>query len=558
MYTISTRKRLLALSAIVFISTAFSACKDNDDSYSRPALELSTQLNDNNVALDNAGTPQTITFTANRKWTASTNASWLDVSPTSGEAGTYTITLKALANAGLDRTGVVDIKFGSASKSFNITQAGSGVVSNEYAGMPLADFVRKYDTGSPVTIEEDESFQAVVISDKEGGNIALKNLNVQAVGAGIAVRLKENNIFPVGTLITIKAKGAKVQRYQNGPLQIDLTAGGEASDAGEVRTIEPTVATLADIYAGKYENMLVAIDGIQFVKTNEALYTGTNATSFSEVSDCVTEPSNTRPLSLGISKYATFKDSPKGDKRGRIVGIISHSSNATTKYVNLFPRTLADIQLTEERCTASTSGSTGGTNNGGGTNNNGGGSNGGGTNEGGGGTQTPPSSTTTHPIITAYVEGKAFNKFIQIYNPSNETIDLSKYSLKLDNYNNKDVSSGTPKSLALAGVLAPQAVKVFKHTDADADAYTGEATSDKTVINFSGNDNIALFFGEVQVDVLGTWGAAWVAAGKAVGLDVILKRKATIVKGATTYNADEWVVDTNIASKPYNFLSSRP
>lgn len=548
MYAISTRKRLLALSAIVAISTAFSACKDNDDSYNKPALEIGTELNNNSLALDANGTAQTITFTANRKWTASSNASWLDVSPASGEAGTYTITLKALANAGLERTGVVGIKFGSSSQSFNVLQAGSGVVSSQYAGMPLADFVRKYDTGSEVTISEDESFQAVVISDKDGGNgTSLRNIYVQAGDAGICVRLKENNTFAPGTLLTFKAKNTKVQRF-NGSLQIDLSTGGEVTDAGEVRTIEPKVATLADIYAGKYENMLVAIDGIQFVKTNEALYTGTSTTYFSEVSDCVTEPTSTRPLSMAITKFASFKDNQKSDKRGRIVGILTHSTNtAGNKFVNIFPRTLADIQLTEERCTASTTGNTGGTNN-----------NGGGSNGGGGGTQTPPSNTTAHPIITAYVEGKAFNKFIQIYNPTNETIDLSKYTLKLDNYNNRDVSSGEPKSLPLAGVLAPQAVKVFKHTDADADAYTGEATSDKTVINFSGNDNIALFFGDVQVDVLGTWGAAWVASGKAVGLDVILKRKASIVKGATTYNADEWESSTDVATKPYSFLSSRP
>lgn len=557
MYAISTRKRLLALSAIVAISTAFSACKDNDDSYNKPALEIGTELSNNSLALDANGTAQTITFTANRKWTASSNASWLDVSPASGEAGTYTITLKALANAGLERTGVVGIKFGSSSQSFNVLQAGSGVVSSQYAGMPLADFVRKYDTGSPVTISEDESFQAVVISDKDGGNIALKNLNVQATDAGIAVRLKDNNTFPVGTLITIKAKGATVQRFQNGPLQIDLTNGGEATDAGEVRTIEPTVATLADIYAGKYENMLVAIDGLQFVKANEALYTGTTATSFSEVSDCVTEPTNTRPLSLGVSRFATFKDSQKSDKRGRIVGIISHSANASSKFVNIFPRTLADIQLTEERCTASTTGNTGGTNNGGGTNNNGGGSNG-----GGGGTQTPPSTTDAHPIITVYLEGKANNKFIQIYNPTQQTIDLQEYSLQMQNFTNANaLASGSNNGineLKLTGTLAPQAVLVVKHTGADADAFTGTAIIGGSFTNFNGNDNVALVFKGTMIDVVGTWGAAWLSDGKPAGADVILKRKASIVKGATTYNVDEWESSTDVATKPYSFLSSRP
>lgn len=555
MYAISTRKRLLALSAIVAISTAFSACKDNDDSYNKPALEIGTELSNNSLALDANGTAQTITFTANRKWTASSNASWLDVSPASGEAGTYTITLKALANAGLERTGVVGIKFGSSSQSFNVLQAGSGVVSSQYAGMPLADFVRKYDTGSEVTISEDESFQAVVISDKDGGNgTSLRNIYVQAGDAGICVRLKENNTFAPGTLLTFKAKNTKVQRF-NGSLQIDLSTGGEVTDAGEVRTIEPKVATLADIYAGKYENMLVAIDGIQFVKTNETLYTGTSTTYFSEVSDCVTEPTSTRPLSMAITKFASFKDNQMSDKRGRIVGILTHSTNASgNKFVNIFPRTLADIQLTEERCTASTSGSTGGTNNGGGTNNNGG------SNGGGGGTQTPPSTTDAHPIITAYVEADKSNKFIQIYNPTQQVIDLSQYSLQMQNYTGSNVLASSPNKgineFKLTGTLAPQTVLVVKH--GSADAFTGTAISNNSFANFNGNDNVALFFNGTMIDVIGTWGSAWLTGGQPAGADIILKRKASIVKGATTYNADEWVVDTNIANKPYSFLSSRP
>lgn len=545
MFAFIRTKHLSLFAGLALLATSITGCKDNDDSYSTPSIEIAEALKTSGLNLGVDGTEQAITFTANRKWTASV-PTWLDVTPASGEAGTYTLKVKALANNGIERTGQILIKYGSASQSINVTQAGSGNASATFEGVSLADFIAKYGTGGDVTVADDVSFQAVVISDKDGGNLSsLKNIYVQGEGAGIAVRLANNNTYPVGTLLTFKAQGALVSRY-NGSLQINLEKGGSVADAGEVRTVTPTVATLEEIYAGKYENMLVAVDGIQFKDATGTLYSGTYNTVYSELTDCATQPTITKALSLAVTKYAVFKDTAKSDKKGRIIGILTHSTSKSASHVNLYPRTLADIQLTDTRCTESNTTTPPVTppNNGGGNT--------------GGSTPTNP-TTTDHPIITAYVEGTSFNKAIQIYNPTSKDIDLSAYKLTLQAYNNSNTKS-PEKPTPLSGTLGAGKVLVLVHAQWDTNLFAGPFTQNSDICNFNGNDNVALFFGDTMVDVIGTWDSAWLAADKTkfFGADFIFKRKSTVTEGKTTFDINEWDSIAFKDVKDYSFLNARP
>ncbi len=561
MFATMHTKSLMLLVGLSLLATTFVGCKDNDDTYSRPSIELSEQLQTQGISLTADGASQQLTFTANRKWTASGPA-WLDVTPSSGEAGTHTISVKALDNAGLERKGQILIKFGSGSQTIEVLQAGRGEVSTAYAGTPLAEFIKTYDNGQTVTITEDVSFQAVVISDKANGNTTDRNVVVQAEGAGIIVRLKSrtDNTFAPGALITVKAKGATVQRYNGGGLQIDFSKDGETPVAtGETRPVTPAVITLAELYDGKYENMLVTVEGLQFVDnaTTGKLYINTSAdptrqtsTSYINATDCATQAKAPfESFSIAISQYATFKDADRSNKKGRITGIVSYGSNK--KFINLSPRVLADIQLDQERCTETT---TTPPNTGGNTNPTTPGTGG---NTGGDTPGTTPAPAGAHPIITAYVEGKSFEKYIQIYNPTDAPIDLSAYSLRLEAYNSNNKVSPI-QTLGLSGTLEAKAVKVFKNTKANK--FTADAIADDKVINFNGNDNIALFHGEAIVDMIGTWGAAWFTAEKKNGLgyDVIFKRKAEVTSPKATFDMLEWSSEGVTDATDYNFLSTRP
>lgn len=118
--------------------------------------------------------------------------------------------------------------------------------------------------------------------------------------------------------------------------------------------------------------------------------------------------------------------------------------------------------------------------------------------ENGGGTEPEPG--TADLFISEYVEGGSYNKYIEIYNPTDQTIDLSGYTLAMHNYS-KDGEGGNDsgiKSVALSGTLAPKQVVVYQNSKADA--YKGEAIAiDDNVMNFNGNDPIILYKGTDNV-----------------------------------------------------------
>lgn len=153
--------------------------------------------------------------------------------------------------------------------------------------------------------------------------------------------------------------------------------------------------------------------------------------------------------------------------------------------------------------------------------------------ENGGGTEPEPG--TGDLFISEYVEGSSFNKYIEIYNPTDQTIDLSGYTLAMHNYS-KDGEGGSDsgiKSVALSGTLAPKQVVVYQNSKADA--YKGEAIAiDDEVINFNGNDPIILYKGtDTVLDYFGVDNTGF-------GKDMTYRRKSSVTGPSATYNADEW------------------
>ena len=76
----------------------------------------------------------TVQFTASASWSADVSdtksSTWLSIQPTSGNAGTVSMTVTAQPNTGTaGRSASVTIKCGSASQKFTVTQAGNPVVA---------------------------------------------------------------------------------------------------------------------------------------------------------------------------------------------------------------------------------------------------------------------------------------------------------------------------------------------------------------------------------------------------------------------------------------------
>lgn len=161
----------------------------------------------------------------------------------------------------------------------------------------------------------------------------------------------------------------------------------------------------------------------------------------------------------------------------------------------------------------------------------------------GGGTVTPepdpePGTETGNAdlFISEYVEGSSNNKYIEIYNPTNEVIDLSAYAIDLNTNGGASWSkdgTGYSNYSELSGTIAAKSTIVYKNSNATI--YPGEATV-CNAINFNGNYPVGLFKNGVLIDIIGTFNGGSADFAK----DVTLRRKSNVTAPSSTYNASQW------------------
>ena len=111
-------------------------------------------------------------------------------------------------------------------------------------------------------------------------------------------------------------------------------------------------------------------------------------------------------------------------------------------------------------------------------------------------------------FISEYVEGWSNNKAIELYNPTNNTVDLSNYQLK--RYSNGSTSAGAEKVLTLTGIMPPlsvyvividkrdstgtgQEAPVWDELQAKADIFECPIYDENNVMYFNGNDAVILY-----------------------------------------------------------------
>lgn len=145
-----------------------------------------------------------------------------------------------------------------------------------------------------------------------------------------------------------------------------------------------------------------------------------------------------------------------------------------------------------------------------------------------------PEPSTGEIFISEYVEGSSNNKYIEIYNPTGQAVDLAGYSLDVA-ANGGEWSKGSKydNSMDLTGkTLASRATLVFKHKQATI--YTGEAI-EANFVNFNGDDAIGLFKNGALIDIVGKQGDK-----TKYGENVTLRRKSSVTGPNLVYTVDEW------------------
>jgi hypothetical protein len=173
-------------------------------------------------------------------------------------------------------------------------------------------------------------------------------------------------------------------------------------------------------------------------------------------------------------------------------------------------------------------------------------------------------------FISEYVEGWSNNKALEIYNPTDQAIDLSNYVIM--RYSNGSTTAGATHSVQLSGMIEPndvyvavidkqdpngtgQDAPVWEELQAKADGFYCPVYNVSSAMYFNGNDAIVLARGSmsdlgntIAVDIFGKIGQdpddggnfdgwtsdfPYTSAGVVITTDHSMIRKSNILKGET-------------------------
>ena len=150
--------------------------------------------------------------------------------------------------------------------------------------------------------------------------------------------------------------------------------------------------------------------------------------------------------------------------------------------------------------------------------------------------------------FSEYAEGSSNNKYVEIYNASSISVDLSNYQIKGTN-NGTAWGDNGERELSLTGTLASNSVYIIS-TDAADQSILNKADLSlpyESPVHYNGNDAIGIFGKDssgsftVILDVIGVESsdpgpAGWNVAGvSGATKDHTLVRKASVTKGNTNW-----------------------
>jgi len=155
---------------------------------------------------------------------------------------------------------------------------------------------------------------------------------------------------------------------------------------------------------------------------------------------------------------------------------------------------------------------------------------------------------TVNLFFSEYAEGSSNNKYVEIYNPSSSSVNLSNYQIKGTN-NGTAWGDNGERELALTGTLASNSVYIICTDAADQNILdkANLALPYESPVHYNGNDAIAIFGVDssgnftVIMDVIGVQSsdpgpAGWNVAGvTGATKDHTLVRKSSITKGNTNW-----------------------
>lgn len=533
----------------------FAGCKKDE------VTDASITLDPAALEIAQGGETKTITVTANRDWVVQKpdNASWVTVEPMSGSASDkpVTVTISAGANADGDRTAKITFSATVASKELTVTQPGA------LGGNPYQEFLDA-EKGSEHTLEG----QVVAISgvgiviNKDAGNVWVycsksgyqDPTNVK-VGDMVSVKGTKDIMYDFPELviesydaITKVSDGTEVVYPANpfvvnadsfasldqteciyikyeGPLSQDGNFYNVDIDGVSQRASLRNPASYLNI--GNFVGKVVVVTGYQVISNGKYIHTVVTGIAESDSDYFSVSPltasflatggvSNEISVSSNVEWTVTSSDpdnfsvstaSGNGNDTFTITATENTTSETREAEVTV-STTSADVAQSSYTIKV---------------------------------TQVAASATgePQYLIISEYVEGSSNNKYLEIYNPTSETVDLSAYSIVLHQFSGSNAFS-QDKTLQLSGTLAAGKTIVCAHNQAEL--YKGEiAFKDGNVIQFNGNDPIGLYYNGIEIDRFGPANED-ITGDITNAKDHTLRRISSVKHPSATYVEAEWQV----------------
>ena len=126
--------------------------------------------------------------------------------------------------------------------------------------MPIAEVRQLYLTGTTEG-PADRSIRGIVISDRNAGNIDVRNLVLQDGSGGIVVRFQDAHSFNLGEELEVTIEGVELSEF-NGLLQVNFVPNGNAFSRGSGSLPTPRPATVQEVLTNSeaWESTLVRIE----------------------------------------------------------------------------------------------------------------------------------------------------------------------------------------------------------------------------------------------------------------------------------------------------------
>jgi len=118
-------RKLLTLLNTVAIVTLLAGCGETGketDQETAPEINLPETIVSSGISIESAGQSISVNFTTNVAWSAAVSADWVSISPSSGEAGKNSVTVKVEENTSLQpRSATVTITDKGSTRKVSIT-----------------------------------------------------------------------------------------------------------------------------------------------------------------------------------------------------------------------------------------------------------------------------------------------------------------------------------------------------------------------------------------------------------------------------------------------------